>query len=73
MSTDEIIHSRLYKVAGVCYFDDESISQQDFDELSEHYYSLVEALAKPWRERDAEYDSQGRYNTGGMSEYKERL
>jgi hypothetical protein len=73
MSTDEIIHPRLYKVAGVCYADDEAISQQDFDDLREHYYAVVDALAKPWLERDKDYDVTGRYNTGGMSEYEERF
>lgn len=73
MSSTEIIHARLYKVDGVCYADDEVISQQDFDDLREHYYTVVEALARPWRERDDCYDVTGRYNTGGMSEYDERI
>ena len=68
-----IIHDRLYKIDGTCYFDEDTISQAQFDELAEHYYSIVEALARPWKERDDCYDSTGRYNTGGMSEYDERI
>ena len=68
-----IIHSRLYKIDGTCYFDEDTISQEQFKELADHYYSVVEALARPWKERDDCYDSTGRYNTGGMSEYDERI
>ena len=52
MSSTDIIHSRLYKIDGTCYFDDDTISQAQFDELADHYYSIVDALARPWRERD---------------------
>ena len=73
MSNTIIIHDRLYKIDGSCYFEDEAITETQFNELADHYYSIVEALARPWRERDECYDSTGRYNTGGMSEYDERF
>ena len=73
MSSTMIIHDRLYKIGGLCYFDDETISEAEFYELAEHYSTLVEALARPWKEKDADYDTLGRYNKGGMSEYEERF
>lgn len=68
-----IIHPRLYKVDGICYADEVVIDQEEFDELCEHYYSVVDALARPWQERDKGYDITGRFNAGGMDEYKERI
>jgi hypothetical protein len=68
-----IVHARLYKVDGVCYADEVAISQAQFDELADHYYSIVDALARPWRERDMCYDSTGRYNEGGQSAYEDRI
>lgn len=68
-----IIHPRLYKVDGVCYADEVVISQEEFDQLADHYHTLVDALARPWKEKDDCYDSTGRFNTGGMSEYEERF
>ena len=52
MSNTIIIHSRLYKVDGVCYADEVVISQAEFDELADHYHTLVDALARPWKEKD---------------------
>lgn len=68
-----IIHDRLYKIDNTCYFDDDTISEAEFYELADHYHSLVDALARPWQEKDADYDTLGRYNKGGMSEYDERI
>lgn len=62
MSSTNIIHSRLYCLDGLCYWDDEPISRQAFDEAAEHYYQLIDALAKPWLTRDEDYDSLGRVN-----------
>jgi len=62
MSSTNIIHSRLYCIEGVCYFDDDVISKESFDEAADHYYALVEALAEPWLTRDHDYDSLGRVN-----------
>lgn len=73
MSSTEIIHSRLYKVDGVCYADEDVISEAEFAELRDHYYTLVDKLAAPWQNRNDNYDSTGRFNTGGMSEYEERI
>ena len=73
MSNTIIIHPRLYKVDGLCYADEVVISQAEFDQLADHYHTLVDALARPWKERNDCYDSTGRFNTGGMSEYDERL
>ena len=73
MSNTIIIHSRLYKIDGVCYADDVVISEAEFDELTCHYYDLVDRLAAPWQNKDECYDSTGRYNTGGTSEYDERI
>ena len=73
MSNTDIIHSRLYKIDGTCYFDEDPISQSEFDFLSDHYRKLVEALSRPWKEKDDCYDSTGRFNTGGLSEYDERI
>ena len=73
MSNTDIIHSRLYTIDGACYFDEDTISQAEFDFLSDHYNALVEALARPWKEKDDCYDSTGRFNTGGLSEYEERV
>ncbi len=73
MSTDNILHSRLYKIAGVCYADEVIISQAEFDDLEDHYYEVLDRLAKPWQDRDVGYDVTGRFNTGGMDEYKERI
>lgn len=73
MSNTIIIHSRLYKIDGTCYFDEDVITEEQFDELADHYHSVVEALARPWKEKDDCYDSTGRYNTGGLDEYEQRL
>lgn len=73
MSNTIIIHERLYKIGGVCYADDEVISEEAFDDLVQHYYDVVDALAEPWLTRNDDYDTMGRYNKGGMSEYEERF
>lgn len=57
-----IIHDRLYKVGSVCYYDDDVISQEDFDYLVDHYYGVLDKLSAPWRNRDDRYDVTGRLN-----------
>ena len=52
MSNTIIIHTRLYKIDGVCYADESVISEAEFDELTNHYYDLVDRLAAPWQNKD---------------------
>lgn len=54
MSSTEIIHSRLYKVDGVCYADDDVISEAEFVELRDHYFKVCDDLARPWLTKDDE-------------------
>lgn len=57
-----IIHDRLYKLGSVCYYDDDVISQEDFDYLVDHYYGVLDKLSAPWLNRDDRYDLTGRLN-----------
>lgn len=56
------VHKRLYRIEDTPYADGEVISPNEFDELAAHYYSIVEALARPWLDRDKYRDSLGRIN-----------
>jgi len=69
----EIIHSRLYRLDNQWYADEVPISPEEGEFLRDHYFDVVDRLAAPWRDRNEDYDSLGRFNTGGMSEYDERF
>ena len=73
MSTTNIIHPRLYKIEGIAYWDDEPISNAEFDVLADHYYATLDRLRQPWLNRNDGYDCTGRFNAGGMREYEERI
>ncbi len=69
MSSTLIIHRRLKKIEGVCYYDDAVISNEEFDSLAHHYNALIASLQAPWSNRDEGYDIDGRFNKGGRDEY----
>ena len=73
MSSTLIIHRRLMRIDGVCYYDDVIISDEEFEELAVHYQALIDSLQEPWKERDEGYDVDGRFNKGGQDEYRWRF
>lgn len=68
----EIVHERLYRIESQWFWEDEPIDTAQGEELRDHYYGIVDSLAAPWQNRDDNYDTTGRFNTGGQSEYEDR-
>ena len=68
----EIIHSRLYRLDNQWYADEEPISNEEGEFLRDHYFEVVDRLAAPWLTRDDNYDTMGRYNTGGIDGYDDQ-
>lgn len=70
--TDIIVHSKLYKVGGQAYWEDQPITEEQFVDLYEHYQEVQARLGTPWLTKDDERDSMGRVNPSLTGERHDR-